>query len=165
MGGAGAIDPGGSLRIGNQKDFASGLLYLLAGLAFAVASSNYRMGTAVRMGPGYFPFWLGVILAVIGAVLLFGAMLPSAERTRLTGWYLKGLALVLLSVVVFGLLLEPLGLVVALVALVVTASFASHEFTWTATLVNAVVLVVISIVIFVYGLGLRLEVWPAFLGS
>jgi hypothetical protein len=152
------------LRIGNQKDFASGLLYLGAGLAFAIASSGYRMGTAVRMGPGYFPFWLGVILAVIGAVLLFGAMRASAERTRLTGWHLKGLLWVLLAVVAVGLVLEPLGLALSVVILVIAASLASHEFSWTAALLNAAVLVAISIVIFVYGLGLRLEVLPAFLG-
>ncbi len=150
------------MRIRSQKDLASGLMYLAAGLAFAIVSSTYTMGSATRMGPGYFPFWLGVILAALGAVLVAGSTRSRAEGESLTAWDLRGLTVVLFSVVAFGLLLRPMGVIVSVAALVLLASFASREFSLKATLLNAGALIAISLVIFVYGLGLQLPVWPSF---
>lgn len=151
------------MRIVHQKDFATGLLYIAIGVAFAVASWEYRMGTAARMGPGYFPFCLGVIMASIGAMVLLGATKSSAEPEKLERWDFRALFIVLVSVAVFGLLLEPLGLIVSVIALVAGSSFASHEFTWRATLLNTLVLTAFALVVFVYGLGLQFPVWPAFM--
>jgi hypothetical protein len=149
----------------NRKDLASGLMYLVVGLAFAILSAGYEMGTPTRMGPGYFPFWLGCILALLGAALVAGSARPGAAVEELSAWDMRALAVVLLSVAAFGLLLEPAGLLVSVAVLVLAGSFASREFSWGAALLNAAALAAISVVIFVYGLGLRFAVWPGFLGG
>jgi hypothetical protein len=153
------------MKIVRQKDFASGLLYIVLGIAFATASYGYRMGTASRMGPGYFPFWLGVLMAVIGAMVLLGSIRYDAKPETMQRWALRPLFIILGSVVVFGLLLETLGLVLSLIVLVVGSSLASHEFTWRATLINAAVLVAFSLVVFVYALSLQFPVWPTFIAG
>jgi hypothetical protein len=153
------------MKIVRQKDFAAGLLYMAVGTAFAVASWGYRMGTASRMGPGYFPFWLGILMAVIGALVLFGALRAHAEPETVERWALKPLFVIIASVVVFGLLLTTAGLVVSVIALVVGSSLASPEFTWRATLLNTIVLIGFALIVFVYGLGLQFPVWPAFVAG
>ncbi|MYZ47659.1 tripartite tricarboxylate transporter TctB family protein [Propylenella binzhouense] len=155
------------MKLRHPKDFAAGLLYVGVGGAFAVIASGYRMGTAARMGPGYFPFWLGVLLMLIGAAVIFGALRgKDAEAdAKLSGWDLKSLAIVLAAVVLFGVLLQPMGLVAAVAVLVLVASVASHEFSWRAAALNAVVLVGLAVVIFVYGLGLQFHLWPALLAG
>jgi hypothetical protein len=153
------------MKIVRQKDFASGLLYIVLGIAFATVSYGYRMGTASRMGPGYFPFWLGVLMAVIGAMVLLGSIRSATKPETMERWALRPLFIILGSVVIFGLLLETLGLVLSLIVLVVGSSLASHEFTWRATLINALVLVVFSLVVFVYALSLQFPVWPTFISG
>lgn len=151
------------MKIVRQKDFATGVLYIVLGGAFAIASYGYRMGTASRMGPGYFPFWLGVLMAVIGAMVVFGAIRPHAERQRMEPWAFRPLFIILASVLVFGLLLDTFGLVLSTVALIVGSSLASHEFTWRATLINMLVLIVFALIVFVYVLNLQFPVWPTFI--
>lgn len=151
------------LAIRNQKNFASGLLYLGVGLAFAIAATNYRMGDAARMGPGYFPFALGLLLACIGAVVLAGSLRPGTPPEQLPKFHFKTLAWILGSVVLFGMLLVPLGLVGSLVVLVFVSSMASHEFGWRGALLNALLLLAVCAGAFVYGLGLQLPMWPAFM--
>lgn len=151
------------IAIRNQKNFASGLLYIAVGLAFAIGATNYRMGDAARMGPAYFPFALGLLLAVIGAIVLAISLRPSTPPESLPRFHFKTLAWILGSVVLFGVLLVPLGLVVALVVLVFVSSMASHEFGWKGALLNAALLLAICVGAFVYGLGLQLPLWPAFM--
>ena len=153
------------MRIRNQKNFAAGLLYIAIGIPVALMASGYRMGTAARMGPGYFPFWLGVLLALVGAIVLMSSMRSQAEVENIGGWDLKSLAVILGSVLVFGVLLTTMGIVVAVAGLVIVSSLASHEFGWTATLVNTAVLILLTFVIFIWGLALQFPIWPPFLES
>lgn len=152
------------IAIRNQKNFASGLLYIAVGLAFAVGATNYRLGDAARMGPGYFPLVLGLLLACIGAIVLAGSLRSHTPPETMPDFHFKTLAWILGSVVLFGILLVPLGLVGALVVLVFVSSMASHEFGWKGALLNALALLVICAGAFVYGLGLQLPMWPAFMG-
>jgi hypothetical protein len=151
------------MRIVHQKDFATGLLYIALGAAFAIASWGYRMGTPSRMGPGYFPFCLGALMTIVGVAVLLGAVRSRAEPDKLDRWDLKALFVVLGSVIVFALLLEPLGLIISVVALVIGSSLASHEFTWRIALLNTITLTATALIVFVYGLNLQLPVWPAFM--
>ncbi|WP_247311926.1 tripartite tricarboxylate transporter TctB family protein [Bradyrhizobium sp. 141] len=151
------------LAIRNQRAFASGVLFLAFAVFFFVAALNYPAGTVARMGPGYFPRLLAIVLAVIGLVVTLGAMKSSAEPQALRRWDFKGLAWVTGSVVLFGALLFPLGLVGALFVLIMVSSRASHEFTWIGALTNAAVLIALCLAVFVYGLGLQLPVWPSLL--
>jgi len=144
----------------NQPDFVLGLLYILAGGGFAAAASRYEMGTLAYMGPGYFPFILGILLAGIGAWIVLRATLARSIRVRLAPWNLRSLFWMVGSVIMFGLALQPLGLVIALVLLVILASLASHEFTWKTTLVNALAMVVLNVGGFVYGLSIPFPVLP-----
>ncbi|WP_439357223.1 tripartite tricarboxylate transporter TctB family protein [Bradyrhizobium sp. DASA03007] len=149
--------------IRNQRAFASGALFLAFAIFFFVMALNYPAGTAARMGPGYFPRLLAIVLAAIGLAVMLGAVLRTAERQRLRSWDIKGLAWVTGSVVLFALLLFPIGLIGALLALIVVSSRASPEFAWKGALANAAVLITLCLLVFVYGLGLQLPVWPALL--
>lgn len=149
--------------IRHRPDFVLGLLYLFAGGGFAFAASRYDMGTLDYMGPGYFPFALGVLLAGLGLVIVARAAFAGGPIVRLQPWNLRSLAWMVGSVLVFGATLRPLGLVLSLVLLVILASLASREFSWKATLANAAAMVVINVGGFAYGLSLPLPLLPQFL--
>ncbi|AVA34984.1 putative tricarboxylic transport membrane protein [Cupriavidus metallidurans] len=151
------------MRIRSQKDFASGLMFILVGLGFSFVARGYSMGTAAKMGPGYFPFLLGLVLAILGALVLMGSLSSKGEEDQLARWDLKTLLWILGSVVLFGLLLKPLGMVLSVFVLVMVSSMASHEFSWKGALLNSVVLVLIALGAFVYGINLQMPVWPAFI--
>lgn len=151
------------LAIRNQRAFASGALFLGFAIFFYVVALGYPAGTAARMGPGYFPRLLAIVLAAIGLAVMLGAMRSTAERQLLHKWDWKGLAWVTGSVALFALLLFPLGLIGSLFVLIMVSSKASPEFTWKGALANTAVLIVLCLVVFVYGLGLQLPVWPSLL--
>ncbi|CAG2151334.1 hypothetical protein LMG19282_03968 [Cupriavidus campinensis] len=153
------------MRIRSQKDFASGLMFMLVGFGFSFVARGYSMGTAAKMGPGYFPFWLGIVLAILGALVLWGSLSSKGEEDQLARWDIKTLLWILGAVVLFGLLLKPLGMVLSVIVLVLASSMASHEFSWKGAILNAVILVVISMGAFVYGINLQMPVWPAFLAN
>jgi len=153
------------LRIRSQKDFASGLMFILVGFGFSWVARGYSMGTAAKMGPGYFPFWLGIVLALLGVLVLWGSLSSKSEEDNLARWDIKTLLWILGSVVLFGLLLKPLGMVLSVLVLVLVSSMASHEFSWKGAILNAIILVLISLGAFVYGINLQMPVWPAFLAS
>jgi len=138
--------------------------FVIVGVVFAWFATDYQMGTAARSGPGYFPFWLGIIMAVLGAILSIGGMSSKAEHTEVSKFDWRSLVLVLGSVTLFGLLLKPLGLYLSLVLLVMGSSIASHEFSLKVAIANAVFLVVFAYVAFVKGLGLIFPLYPWFMG-
>ncbi len=152
------------VRIRNQKDFAAGLIYAVAGSAFSVGALGYTMGDAARMGPGWFPFWIGILLIAVGVATAAASLGPGAAEDSLQKPQFRALAWILGSVALFGLLLQPAGLVIALAVLVIVSSMASHEFGWKGTLANAVVLVAFSVGAFVKGINLQIPLWPGFLG-
>jgi hypothetical protein len=122
------------------------------------------MGTAARMGPGYFPHWLGILMAIIGAVILLSSLAPKAEKTKVDRFDFKILGIIVGAIVLFGFTLRPLGLVISLFLLVAISSMASHEHSWKVSLLNALFLTVLCWLAFVKGLGLIFPIWPAFLG-
>ena len=150
------------MRISQPKDFLTGLMFLFFGAAAMVLSRGLTIGTAAKMGPGYFPFVLGLLLAALGAVLLWRSLLPAKDRESWPSLQLKPLAIVLLSVFLFSQILKPFGLLLSTALLVVMVSKASHEFRWREALANAAVLVVIVLAVFVYFLKFQIPVWPAF---
>lgn len=151
------------MHLRNKQDFWAGVMFVILGLGFAWQATNYQMGTAARMGPGYFPFWLGICLAVLGAVVALTALSPKAEETTVDRFNFKVLGIIIVSVVMFGVLLRPLGLYLSLFLLVVGSSTASHEFSWKVAIANAIFLVVFCHLAFIKGLGLIFPLWPTFL--
>lgn len=151
------------LSIRNQKDFAAGVIYVLAGAGFSLGALNYRLGDASRMGPGWFPFWVGVLLAAVGMATISASVRARAAPERLKRPELGAVAWILGAVVLFGLLLQPAGLVLALAVLVLVSSRASHEFHWGGALLNTVILILFSTGVFIYGINLQIQLWPAFI--
>lgn len=199
------------MQIKNQKDFLAGLMFMAFGLAAVIiASLNYQMGTAVRMGPAYFPTMLGGLLAVLGLIIFlrgFFSKRPAEETTVhmsfgipefilgivvfaalgygskvvfKNGDYGMLLAAVLLAVLsflfrpktkpliliiacclVFAYLLKPLGLVLATVLMVFVAALGGHEYKTKEVAILAAVLAIFSVVVFIYGLTLPFQIWPA----
>jgi putative tricarboxylic transport membrane protein len=115
------------------------------------------MGTAFRMGPGYFPSVLGGVLTVLGVIVAARALWTAGGPVTLPR--LRPLVLVLASVVAFAVLVQSAGLVVATVALVLVSALGGSEFRWGEVVVLAVVLAGLAIVVFVYGLGLPIPLW------
>lgn len=150
-------------RIRSQKDVAAGVIYILAGAGFGLGALNYKIGDAARMGPGWFPFWIGVLLVAVGVATAAAGLRPAAVEDRVQRPELGTLAWILGSVVLFGLLLQPLGLVLALAALILVSSRGSHEFTWKGTVLNGAVLILFSTLAFIEGINLQIPMWPSFL--
>ncbi len=152
------------MKIKSQRDFWSGLLFLLVGLTFAWGATEYQFGSSAKPGPGYFPFSLGVLLALLGGMVLFKAVtIESAEGDPIGPIAWRPLLVIVGAIALFGLALPRLGLVVTLPLLVFISSLAGDEFHWRDALISAVVLTAGSWVIFVWGLKLTIPVWPVFL--
>ena len=152
------------MRIKSQRDFWSGLMFVVVGIIFAVGATNYSMGTSARPGAGYFPLMLSVIMAILGAIVLFKSLTIETEGGDLIGdiaW--KPLAVVVVSIAVFGVLLERLGMVITIPILIIMVSAAGDEFRWRGVIVSAAVLTVFSWLVFVVGLKLTIPLWPRFL--
>ena len=152
------------MRIQSKQNFWSGVMFVFLGLFFAGFAVDYQMGTAAKMGPGYFPFWLGVILAILGAIIGISGLSPKAEPTEIPKLNLKTTGIILGNVVLFGILLRPLGVYVSSFLLVLLSSMASHEFKWKVAIINGICLTIAIHVIFIMGLGLIFPLWPSFLG-
>lgn len=154
------------MKIKSQKDFWSGLMFIAVGIGFAWGATNYSFGTSARPGPGYFPFGLGVLLAVLGAMVLFKALTLEVEGgDRIGAWAWRPLAIIVISVAGFGFILPRLGMIASLPLLVIVSAMAGDEFHWKDAVVNAIVLTVGSWLIFIYGLKLTIPLWPSFLAS
>ncbi len=152
------------MKIKSEKDFWSGLMFIAIGVGFAWGASNYSFGSAARPGPAYFPFGLGVILAVLGLFVLFkGLTLEVRGGDKIGGWPFKPWLIILGAVVIFGLALPRLGMIITLPLLIAISSFASGEFHWKEVLINVVVLTLGCWLVFIKGLNLTIPVWPTFL--
>jgi Tripartite tricarboxylate transporter TctB family len=150
------------MKIANQKDFATGAFYMAFGLLTAAGASRYEIGSAQAMGPGYFPLLAGIILAALGLTVLASSFSGGAEKTLLEAWNLRKIFVILVSLVLFAIALEPLGLVVALPLLVGLSSLAHPEFSWRGTLLLIAFLLPFVWAIFVYFLGLSIPFLPFF---
>ena len=154
------------MKIKSQRDFWSGLMFVVVGVVFAVGATNYSMGASARPGPGYFPLILSIIMAILGAIVLFKALTIETEGGDPIGsiaW--KPLIVIVVAILVFGALLPRLGMVITIPILIVITSFAGDEFGWKGVIANAVVLTLSSWLIFVLGLKLTIPMWPWFMGS
>jgi hypothetical protein len=145
--------------IRHPKDFLAGLLFVAFGVGAIVVGSKYALGTAARMGPGYFPRILGMLLVALGLVLAVRAL--RSNGPPLPGWKWRPVVIVLGSVALFGLIVNRAGLVVSTIFLIVAASAASREFRPRESVVAGVILAAVAVGIFVIGLKLQLPIWPA----
>ena len=151
------------MKIRNQKDFWSAIMFITFGVLFIVWSSEYQFGSTQRMGPGYFPTILGILLLVLGVLVALPSLKADAQETHVgkIGW--RGLLVILGAVVLYALLLPRMGFLVALTVLVIMSAMGSKEFTWKAALSSVVVLGIFSYLVFVKGLSLQFPVFPTFM--
>ena len=160
------------MRIKSQKDFFSGLMFTTVGAAFAVGATTYTVGNGARMGPGYFPLLLGIILAILGAVVMFKALVVETEGGDKIGAFAwKPLFFIIASNLLFGILLGGLpsiglpavGLIAAIFGLTIVASLAGETFSLKEVLILSVILSVGSYLAFIMLLKLQFPVWPTFI--
>jgi len=161
------------LRIKSERDFYSGVLFSAFGVAFAWGAMTYNVGNGARMGPGYFPLIVGVLIAVMGSAIALKSLIVETEDGEPVGriaW--RPLLFVIGANIVFGVLLgglpsiglPPMGLIVAIYALTFIASLAGDQFSWKGVTILATILAVGSYLAFVVALKLQFPVWPTFIG-
>jgi hypothetical protein len=159
------------VRITSQKDFFSGLMFMAIGAVFAWGATAYSLGSSARMGPGYFPLAVGLLLALVGGVITFKALvMETADGDKVGRIAWRPLVFVILANLVFGasiggiplIGLPPLGMVLGIYLLTVVASLGGDHFKLREALVLGTVLATMSYVAFVWLLELQFPVWPAF---
>ena len=160
------------MKIKSQKDFFAGLMFMGVGAAFAWGATTYNVGTGARMGPGYFPLLLGILLTVIGAaVTFFSITVETQDGEKIGSWAWKQLFFVIGANLLFGVLLAGLpslgvpamGLIVAIYGLAFVASLAGTHFHFKGVFILATILAAGSYVAFIWGLALQFPVWPSFI--
>jgi hypothetical protein len=162
------------VHIKSQKDFFSGLMFMVVGGAFAWGATTYNVGEGARMGPGYFPLMLGIVLALIGSVVLFTSLVVEVEGGDKIGkWAWRPLFFIIVANLAFGVLLAGLpsiklpgmGLIAAIYGLTIIASMADGRFHTRDILILATVLAVGSYLAFIVLLKLQIPVWPSFISG
>lgn len=147
-----------SIRIRSPRDFCAGLIFLFFGALAAYIARDYPMGSAVRMGPGYFPYLLGILLALLGMVICIKSLVIHGERIESAN--LRALLLVLGAVGAFAGTIEGFGIVIATALLVGIGAAASPESRPREVLVLIAFLLALAVGVFTYGLGLPFRIFP-----
>jgi hypothetical protein len=145
-------------RIRSLADFLAGLMFLGFGAAALLIGRDYPMGSAMRMGPGYFPTILGSLLALLGVAILVRALAGSAASPP--SFSLKPLALILAAVAAFALSVERLGIIAAVILVVLISAAASERFRWREVVPLAAIMGALAVGLFVKGLGLPFRLTP-----
>ena len=140
------------MKLASQKDFLSGLMFTIVGASFALGAREYEVGGAARMGPGYFPLLLALVLALLGVVILVQATRVKGEPVGPIAW--RGMLLILPAPVLFGLTVRGLGFVPAVFLTALFASFASVRMRLLPALVLSAAVTLFSYLVFSLGLGL-----------
>ena len=160
------------MNIKSQKDFFSGLMFMGVGVAFAWGATTYSVGQGARMGPGYFPLMLGILLAVLGAVVTFKSLVVESEGgDKIGAWAWKPLFYIIAANLAFGVLLGGLpsiklpamGMIAAIYGLTIISAKAGEEFKLKEVLILATILSVGSYLAFIVLLKLQIPVWPTFI--
>lgn len=152
------------MNLRDPQNFTTGVVYLIIGAVVSVAASRYRIGSLARMGPGYFPLAAGVALAIVGVCLMGLALRRRQVPTWTIGtWSGRNVTIVLSSIVLFGVLLQPMGLLITVPVLLALSSSAHPRFSWRSLLISIPVLLLVTWTIFVLLLGLPFPMIPSFL--
>jgi hypothetical protein len=148
------------VEVRNKQNFAAGLFFTAFGTFAAIVARSYTMGTADDIGPGYFPFWLATLLAVLGTILAASSLAPAAHKTEIGRLDWQSTLWIVGPVLLFAALLHYLGVILSVALLVLLSSMGSHEFTWKGAIGSTLVLAVLVYLVFVVGLHLQFPTWP-----
>ena len=146
------------MRIRSPKDFWAGLIFVAIGAAFIALASQYRLGTMHRMGPAMFPILVGAVLAVLGAIIALRSFLLDGDPVP--RFYARPIGVSLLAIVLFGVALQWLGLIAAIAVLVLLGAYSARDVRPLENVALAAVMIVFSVAVFVWLLGLPLPLWP-----
>lgn len=145
------------VRIKSPQDFGAAIVFVVIGLAGIYFGTDLRLGTAARMGPGYFPMILSGCIIAIGLIIGGRAIIvsgPAIERFQL-----RPIGMLVVAALIFGYAIEEVGLAIAGVAMILVASYAGRGARFKESLILAVLLTIFAIVVFVWALGQSLPVW------
>lgn len=144
------------------RDFWAGLLYFIVGAAALYMARDYEMGTAVSMGPGYFPIVLSGLLMLIGSISLIRSFIVHGEP--LQGFAISKILYVTVSILAFALVVDGAGFAIAVVLVFGISAAASKFFNWKLTLVIALASSIFCSLLFVKGLGIPLPIFGSWFG-
>ena len=147
------------VRLLTSKDFIAGLVFMTIGAAALIISQSYRIGTANQMGPGYFPMMLAGGLLLLGAVLAVKAW-RDADPESMDGGKWRAVLFPTLGIVLFGLALERLGLILSIALVIGVGVLGSSQTRWKEVPFLILASIAFSVLVFVYGVKLPVEVWP-----
>ena len=147
-----------ALKIRSMKDFNAGLMFMGIGGLFAIGANQYPMGTAVRMGPAYFPSILGWGTVALGLFVFVESFIVEDKAPTRTAW--RPLILVIASVCAFAALINTGGLITATVVLIILSALGGHEFKWKEAVISATFLSITVWLIFDKALGLPFKLFP-----
>lgn len=145
-----------------NKDLLAGLMFIVIGVVFLVGAYNYQMGTAARMGPGYFPRILGATMAALGVVVAAIGLKNQAQwaATEGIGWSWKPVIILTVAVVLFGFALPLAGMVIAIALLTVISGIAAHDKNFRELAIITVIMCLFCAAVFVWGLKLQMKLFP-----
>jgi uncharacterized integral membrane protein len=153
-----------------------------AGLLYVVIGGGFRHGVppttpsadAARMGPGYFPLLVGILLAILGAIIVVKSLVvETPDGDKIGKWAWKPLIFIILANFLFGILLggvpslgiPSLGVIVGIIVITLVAAKAGPEFNLKEVIILAIILAAGSWVVFIWGLNLQMQVWPSFISG
>lgn len=145
-----------------NKDLIAGLMFVVIGVIFFIGAANYQLGTAARMGPGWFPRALGGIMTFLG-ILIAGVGLKNQAvwaATQGIGWTWKPVIILTAAVVLFGFALPTLGMVIAIILLTLISGFAAHDKNYKELAMITVIMCLFCAAVFVWGLKLQMKLFP-----
>ncbi|MCZ2135069.1 MAG: tripartite tricarboxylate transporter TctB family protein [Burkholderiales bacterium] len=145
-----------------NKDLLAGLMFIVIGVVFLVGAYNYQMGTAARMGPGYFPRILGAAMAALGVVVAAIGLKNQAQwaATEGIGWSWKPVFILTAAVVLFGFALPLAGMVIAIALLTMISGIAAHDKNFRELAIITVIMCLFCAAVFVWGLKLQMKLFP-----
>lgn len=148
----------GKVGLRNTQDLVCGLFFVAVGLFGMWVGRDYPMGSPVRLGTGVFPRLLCWGMVITGGIIFLKGLLTEGESMGRVAW--RPVILISVAATAFALTIDPLGLVIAMLVMIIPAGFAGHEFYPKEFVIFAILLVVIGVALFIYGLGMPIKVFP-----
>jgi Tripartite tricarboxylate transporter TctB family len=145
-----------------NKDLLAGLMFIAIGTTFWIGASNYQMGSAARMGPGWFPSVLGAIMTFLGVLIAAIGLKNQSlwSATEGIGWTWRPVLILTAAVVLFGFALPTLGMVVAIIFLTFISGVAAHDKEYKSLAMITVIMCIFCAAVFVWGLKLQMKLFP-----
>lgn len=147
------------MRIKSPKDFWSGLIFIVAGgFISGYAATHYQMGSALRMGPGYFPVWLGALQLFLGLIVFGRSFVLTGDGISAFHW--RPIIFTLGACVLYGYMLKPAGLIISTIVLTMLSAMGGKDYRHKEAVGVSILMVIFSVVVFVWGLKLPFPLWP-----